>query len=126
MVPGNIIGTYVSQFHQKSVLSNILVIVLFLLMHSRMEHDSEWTEEERNAERATSENRLVPARSLACDLGAARCPERFIEISLGQYQLALESEAYKWIDDFRRACRLYLPAEVIERRFPPGPQDCAR
>ncbi len=54
------------------------------------------------------------------DLGSAHesCQERFIEIALGQYQLAIEQREITWIDVFRRACKLYMPAEVIERRFP--------
>ncbi|MES9880772.1 MAG: TatD family hydrolase [Sedimenticola sp.] len=85
-----------------------------------MDNWEKLTEEEKEVERATSEERLVPARSLAGDLGSAAQSylERFIEIALGQYQLAIESGAGRWLQDFRRACRLYLPTDIIERRFP--------
>ncbi len=85
-----------------------------------MEDYNQLTDEENEVERATAARILVPARSLAADLGQARESylERFIEIALGQYQLALEQRAEKWIDDFRRAAQLYLPPEMIQRRFP--------
>ncbi len=75
------------------------------------------TEEEREVEQATGQRRLLPARSLAGDLARAACRESYI-VALGQYQLAIEQAANRWIDEFRRACQLYLPGEVIERRFP--------
>ncbi len=68
----------------------------------------EWenlTAEEKEVEGATADRRLVPARSLAGDLGTAAQSylERFIEIALGQFQLAIECNATRWIEDFRRA-----------------------
>ncbi|MES9885131.1 MAG: TatD family hydrolase [Sedimenticola sp.] len=83
-----------------------------------MEIYDEMTEGEREVEQATGQRRLLPARSLAGDLARAACRESFIEVALGQYQLAVEQGASRWVEDFRRACQLYLPAEVIERRFP--------
>ena len=71
-------------------------------------------------EAKTARGELEGARTLVSRL-SQECTSVFIEVALGQYQLAVRRGVDRWINDFRIACEIHLTREEIERNFPaPG------